>query len=381
MKYYVGLDVSMKETFVCIENELGKVVHQGHVSTEPKLIAEYIKKFQISVEKVGIESGSISHWLVDELRKMEIPAICIDARKMATILSVQVNKTDKNDARGISQAMRCGLYKEVSQKSHSSIEIATLMGCRRLLVEQRVQTSNAIRGFLKTYGIRLGAVGEASFVQKVNEKISDKHSFARQGLEALLKSYASLVSGIKDLTRRVEELVEDNEDAKRLTSIPGVGTITAMSFLVEIDDPKRFKNSRAVGAYLGMTPIQYSSGETTRQGRVSKCGSTETRSLLTEAAAVLLTRSKKWSKLKAWGLKIQRKHGFKKATVAVGRKLAVIMHKMLIDKTDFIHGEPKEQQKTPKAVTESVGSCEKKLFTAFINSQEVNSAQSVLKNL
>jgi transposase len=166
MKHYVGLDVSMKDTFVCIEDELGKIVYQGHVKTDPDLIAAKLNKFQVPIEKMGIESGSISHWLVDSLKQLSIPAICIDARKMATVLSVQVNKTDKNDAIGIAQAMRCGFYKEVPQKSQRAIEIGTLLGCRKLLVEQKVQTSNAIRGLLKTYGIRLGPTTGSNFVEK-----------------------------------------------------------------------------------------------------------------------------------------------------------------------------------------------------------------------
>lgn len=169
MKYYVGLDISMKETFICIEDELGKILYRGHVKTDPDLIAEKLNKFQVSIEKVGVESGSISHWLVDKLRELGIPAICIDARKMAAVLSVQINKTDKNDARGIAQAMRCGLYKEVHQKSQHAIEVGTLMGCRKLLVEQKVQTSNAIRGFLKTYGIRLGSTTDANFVKTTKD--------------------------------------------------------------------------------------------------------------------------------------------------------------------------------------------------------------------
>ena len=347
MRHYVGLDVSMKETFICIEDELGKVIHQSHVKTDPGLIADRLKKFQLPLERVGIESGSISHWLVDNLKQLGIPAICIDARKMATVLSVQVNKTDKNDAKGIAQAMRCGLYKEVTQKSQHSIEVSTLMGCRKLLVEQKVQTTNAIRGFLKTYGIRLGATSDANFVKKVKEKLSTEYAMASKGIETLLNCLEAIYDELKELTKQVEELANNNEDANHLMSVPGVGAITAMSYMAEIDDPIRFRNARAVGAYLGMTPTQYSSGETKRQGRISKCGSSEVRTLLTEAAAVLLTRSKAWSKLKAWGLKMQRKHGFKKACVAVGRKLAVIMYRMWVDKTDFIYGEPKaEKQKT-----------------------------------
>ena len=350
VKHYVGLDVSMKETFVCIEDEVGKIIHQGKVHTDPELIAIYIKKFQISIEKVGIESGSISHWLVDELKKKNIPAICIDSRKMAAVLSVQINKTDKNDARGIAQAMRCGLYREVTQKSQYAIEVGTLIGCRKLLVAQKVQTTNAIRGFLKTFGIRLEATSDGNFIKKVRDKLSKNlaatHIMATKSIETLLCSLETIYEKLKNLTKQVEELAQSNDAAQRLMGIPGIGAITVMNYMAEIDDPKRFKKSRAVGAYLGMTPRQYSSGESVYQGRVSKCGSSEMRCLLVEAATVLLTRSKKWSKLKAWGLKIQRKHGFKKASMAVGRKLAVIMHKMWIDEASFIYGEDGKKEET-----------------------------------
>lgn len=355
MKHYVGLDVSMKETFICIEDELGKIIYEGHSKTDPECIAERLRKFQLTIDRVGIESGSISHWLIDNLKKLGIPAICIDARKMAAVLSVQINKTDKNDARGIAQAMRCGLYKEVDQKSQRAIEINTLLGCRKLLVEQKIQTTNAIRGFLKTYGIRLGATTDVNFVQKVKECLSEEYLTVKVGIDALLDSLTMIYRKLKQLTEQVEELAESNDDAKRLMGIPGIGAITAMSYMAEIDNPKRFTNARAVGAYLGMTPIQYSSGETKRQGRVSKCGSSEVRSLLTEAGIVILTRTKRWSKLKAWGLKIQRKKGFKKAAMAVGRKLAIIMYRMWVDGTAFTFGDSKiEKQKVQDEKIETV---------------------------
>jgi len=356
MRHYVGLDVSMKETFVCIEDENGKIVNQGRCKTDPLCISQYLNKFQLSFHKVGIESGSLSHWLVEELRKLNIPAICIDARKMAAVLSVQINKTDKNDAKGIAEAMRCGLYREVSQKSQAALEIGTLMGSRRLLIQQKTQLSNAIRGFLKTYGIRLNLCGERLFAERVREKLSDRYHIAKEAIEALLRNFENICCEINKLSKRVEELAHEDEDVKRLMTVPGIGSITAMTYKMEIDDPKRFKNSRSVGAYLGMTPRQYSSGESQRQGRVSKCGSTEARALLNEAALVMLTRSKKWSKLKAWGLKIQKKHGFKKAMMAVGRKLAVTMHRMMMDKTDFNYGKPREE-KAAKVTEMSLQAC------------------------
>jgi transposase len=155
-----------------------------------------------------------------------------------------------------------------------------LMGCRRLIVNHKVQITNAIRGFLKTYGIRLKSTGDMNFTQKVREKLLDQFALAAESIESLLRCYENLIIEIKQLTNKVEELANSDEDVKRLMTIPGVGPIVALTYKMEIDDPSKFKNSRSVGAYLGMTPKQYSSGETQRQGRISKCGSTEMRTLL-----------------------------------------------------------------------------------------------------
>lgn len=343
MRHYVGLDVSMKETFICVVDEEKTIVYQGKTETEPQAIAECLKKIQVPIEKVGIESGCLTFWLTKELKNLSVPAICVDARKMSIFLSGVVNKTDKNDARGIAEAMRCDAYHEIVPKSERAIEIQAFMNCRRLLVDQKTQTANVIRGTLKAYGIRLGSASEGTFIQKVQEKIVSLPFHAKQGLEALLRVFLKLCEEIDELTKRVEKLARENKVTKRLMTIPGIGPITALQYVVEIDDPTRFRNSRAVGAYLGMTPRQYSSGETKRQGPISKCGSSEMRTLLVEGAMVLLTRSKAWSKLKAWGMKIQRKHGLRKASMAVGRKLAIIMHKMWLQETVFIYGEDKQK--------------------------------------
>jgi len=344
MNYYAGLDVSMKETVIWIVNERGESVYKGRAKTDPDAIVLHLQKSKFKIETVGIESGSLSHWLVNQLREKGVPAICIDARKMAAILSIRVNKTDNNDAQGIAEAMRCKMYKEVTQKSQVAIEIATLMQCRKTLVHQRVQLINSIRGFLKTYGIRLGPCGGKEFPGKVRKVLQEISMIPRTGIESLVNCYEKLCEEIKKIEQKIEELARCDEDIRRLMTIPGVGLITAMTFKTEVDDPSRFKKSRDVGAYFGMTPRQYSSGEINKQGHISKCGSAEMRTLLTEAGLVCLTRGKKWSKLKAWGLKIMKRHGAKKAAVAVGRKLAVIMHRMLIDQKDFAYGEEKKKE-------------------------------------
>lgn len=239
MNYYAGLDVSIKETFICIQDETGQIVHQGKVKTDPELIAKDLAK--VPLTKAALESGSLSYWLVEELRRLHILVICIDARRMAAVLSLQINKTDQNDAKCIADAVRCNLYREVVQKSEVSIEIGILMGCRRVLVSQKIQQSNAIRGFLKSYGIRLSSMEGASFIEAVRKQLLDKKALAKEGITSLIECYEKTCLEIKKLTKRIEELARNDKDVKRLMTIPGIGAITAIAFKPEIDDPRRFK--------------------------------------------------------------------------------------------------------------------------------------------
>jgi transposase len=170
MKHYIGLDVSMKETFICIVNEKGKVVYEGKEKTDPSLLTYHLKNKNLEIEKLAMESGSLSHYLISEMHKLQMPVICVDARQMSKVLSVKVNKTDRNDARGIAEALRCGYYREVALKSQKNVEINTVLGCRRMLVQQKVSLKNSIRGFLKTYGICVPVKGKRCFLQKVKER-------------------------------------------------------------------------------------------------------------------------------------------------------------------------------------------------------------------
>lgn len=278
----------------------------------------------------------MSHWLTEELQRLDVPAKCIDARHIAAILSVNINKTDKNDARGIADAMRCGLYKEVGVKSKDHISMCTLLNSRRQLVDQRVQLSGCIRGLLKPYGIRLGAISKGvAAIDIIREKLSEIPIIAAKSIEQLLCVLKDLLEAIKNFDRQILKQTQKCSQAQLLMTIPGVGPITSLRYLAEIGDVVRFSRSKSVGAYVGMTPRQYSSGETQKQGRISKCGPKELRSLLMEVGIIILTRTKSWSKLKAWGLKLMKKHGIKKAATAVGRKLAVIMHRMLVTGETF----------------------------------------------
>ena len=340
MRHYIGLDISMKKTFICVINEQGKIIHQGSENTDPHLIADYLSKLGLEEMIVGFESGSLTPYLLTGFKERAIDAICMDARSLP-ILALKINKTDKNDARKIAEALRAGMFTQVHCKPEESINRAILLTSRRALVEQQTHLKNTVRGLLKGFGIRLGAISAKKFTTAVMNQIQSCQEIVILSIKCLLDTFDKLVEETGKIDKKMLEIVYQDKEVRRFMTVPGVGPVTALTYKTEIFDAARFKESRSVWAYLGMTPTQYASGETQRQGKTSKRGSKELRFLLVEAGIVILTRSKKWSKLKAWGLKIMKKKGLKKAAVAVGRKLAVIMHRMMLEEKEFIYGEPK----------------------------------------
>lgn len=333
MYYYAGCDVSLKETFVSIIDENGTIIHEQSVPSDVDALSTYLKNTHLSFERIGIEAGQLSIPLCKGLRQEGLPVICVDARHMATALSARINKNDKNDARGIAQMLRVCLYKEVLIKSDEACEVKFLLGSRRHLVNTKYELMGTIRGLLKIYGIKLGA--QSQFFEQVRAAIQQLSRFIQRSVESILLNIAEIERSLEELTHALIEIGKEDEACKRLMTVPGVGVIIAMTYKAAVDCPERFYNSYTVGAYFGLTPKQYASGEVDRYGSISKMGSKECRTLLYEAAQSLLTRVGAHSKLKAWGLKLMQKKGRKKAIVAVARKLAVIMHRMLMDKTEF----------------------------------------------
>jgi transposase len=344
MTYYAGLDISMKTTSIAIMNQEGKVVFESVCETDAESIAKTLINSNYKLEKIGLEAGCLSFWLMDELKNLNFHAICIETKEMATLIALKVNKTDRNDARLIANAMRCNLYKEVYHKTRDAIDISIQMGIRRTLVNVRTTLKNSIRGHLKVYGVRLGTVSHDRFSEKVKESIMGCEEGVYTVIEALLKTYEEACKNVKNVDIAIEKLCKDPL-ITLFKSIPGVGPITALTFKAVIGDPYRFQNPRNIGAYLGLTPNQYSSGDITKQGRISKCGCSELRMLLVECATSILTHTKGWTKLKAWGLKIERRNGHKKAAAAVARKLAIIMLRMWQEGKPFVHGEKKIKTK------------------------------------
>ncbi len=329
-QYYAGLDVGLRSTFICVVDSLGQRLLECEVASDAEVIAEALGKRKVDYALVGLETGQLSIHLTKALKQRGLPAICMDARQVAAALSTKINKTDRNDAVGIAHLLRCGLYREVHVKSDDACDKRILLASRRQLMNQAGALEASIRGLMKIHGVVLGPARRLAFIPRVREEMSKLGSHAQLGMEALVSSLEQLRHAIRSLDAAVKQQAKEDARSRLLMSMPGVGPLTSSHFVAVMDDAQRFTTSRSVGAYLGLTPRQYSSGETMRQGRISRAGPAECRAMLYEAAHCLLHFYKKPSHLKAWGMKLAKKKGMQRAIVAVARRMAVIMHRMLV---------------------------------------------------
>jgi transposase len=334
MAYFAGLDVSVKETSVCIVDDAGKIVREARVASEPEALLQVLTNTIYRFKRVGLEAGPLSQWLFSALAEVGLPVICVETRHMRAMLKAQINKTDRNDARGLAQMMRVGLYRPVHVKTLRSQKLRVLLTHRKLLQSKAIAIENDLRASLRNFGLKVGMVGTVKFEARIRELVANLPDVAVL-VEPLLVVRRVLREQVGILHRRLLTIVRDDDVCRRLMTIPGVGPVVALTYCVTVDVPARFRNSKAVGAVFGLTPSKYQSGENDRTGAISRCGDEMMRMMLYEAAQSMLVRSTKWSWLKAWAMKIARHRGMKKAIVALARRLAVIMHRMWVDGTDF----------------------------------------------
>ncbi|MES4992780.1 IS110 family transposase [Agrobacterium radiobacter] len=327
MEEYIGLDVSMKETAVAIRRD-GVRVWRGKCISDRHIIADLIRKRAPMVNRVVFETGPLSVWFYHALRAEGLPVICIDARHAKAALDMATNKTDANDADGLAHLAEVGFFREVRVKGFDSMLARTLVAARTRLVHMTTELSNQIRGIMKTFGLVVPA-GKGSVFEKNVRNLLSSHDDLAHIVLPLLDAWKSLRARATDLGRQLVADARQSQACRILISIPGVGAITATSFATAIEEPENFRKSRSVGAWIGLTTRRYQSGEVDYDGHISRRGDHHLRGLLYEAASVILTRSSKQSSLRTWGLQLRERIGFKRAAVAVARKLAVIMHTML----------------------------------------------------
>ena len=334
MDHFAGLDVSVKETSVCVVDDTGRIVREVKVASEPEALLEVLTNPAYHFKRIGLEAGPLSQWLFSALAEAGLPVICVETRHMRAVLKAQINKSDRNDARGMAQMMRVGLFRLVHVKTLRSQKLRMLLTHRKLLQSKAIAIENDLRATLRNFGLKVGMVGTVKFETRIKELVEKVTDLAML-VEPLLMVRRVLREQVNILHRRLLAVVRDDDVCRRLMTVPGVGPVVALTYRATIDVPVRFRNSKAVGAVLGLTPSKYQSGEIDRTGAISRCGDEMMRAVLYEAAQSMLVVSTKWSWLKAWAMKIAKNRGMKKAIVALARRLAVIMHRIWVDGTEF----------------------------------------------
>jgi transposase len=334
MDHFAGLDVSVKETSVCIVDDTGRIVREVKAASEPDALLAVLKNPAYCFKRIGLEAGPLSQWLFSALAEAELPVLCVETRHMRAVLKAQINKTDRNDARGIAQMIRVGLYRPVHVKTLRSQKLRMLLTHRKLLQSKAIAVDNDLRGTLRNFGLKVGMVGAARFEARIKELVENLPDLAAM-VEPLLVVRRVLREQMGVLHRRVLTVVRDDEVCRRLMTVPGVGPVVALTYRATVDVPARFRKSKSVGAVFGLTCSRDQSGERDRPGAISRCGDEMMRAMLYEAAQSMLVRSTRWSWLKAWAMQIAKRRGKKKAIVALARRLAVIMHRIWVDGTEF----------------------------------------------
>jgi transposase len=348
MENYAGLDVSLKETSLCIVDGAGKIICETKVASELEALVGYFSSLTIKIVRIGLEAGPVSQWLHAALTQAGFEVVLLETRHVKAALSAMTIKTDRRDARGIAQLLRMGWYRPVHCKTLLSQEVRAIITARKTLLGKLIDIELSMRGILRGFGLKIGAVTRKSFEIRVRELMADQSTLTAI-MEGLLNARAMLVAEVAKLHRKLLKIARADGVCVRLMTVPGVGALTALTFKTAIDDPTRIAKSRDVGPLFGLTPGRYQSGETDIIGKITKVGDAVVRTALFEAAAVMLTRSTKKSRLKAWALNLVKRRGAKRAIVALARKLGVILHRMWVDGSEFRFA--KEDAVVPALIT------------------------------
>ncbi len=337
MEHYAGIDVSLEQSSICVVDATGQIVHEAKVPSEPEALIAFFRQLGLPLTRIGLEAGPLSQWLCAGLTKAGFEVVLLETRQVKAALSAMVVKTDRKDARGIAQLLRMGWFRPVHCKSPPAQEIRALLVGRKLLQSKLRDVELSIRGILRGFGLKVGEVSKGRFAARIRELIAGQAMLERV-IEPMLRAREALQTEFHVLHRAMLAIVRADGTCRRLMTVPGVGALVAITFTTAVDDPARFRRSRAVGAHFGLTPKKYQSGETDVTGGISKVGDAMVRTALYEAANVMLTRTSRFSALKRWGLEVARRRGVKRAKVALARKLATILHRMWVDGSSFRFG-------------------------------------------
>ena len=334
MARYVGLDVSVKTTAICVMDGHGEIILEATAESDPKAINEVLRQRRIRATMIGLESGPLSQWLYKGLRRLRSSVVCIEARRMKTFAAASRAKTDRIDARMIAEALRVGAYQPVHIKSLESQEQRMLLVHRSTLLRQARRMEQVIRGTLRPFGLKVGNVGSVKFEDRVLDLVA-KHENLMEAVEPLLATRSVSLAEYEKMDNLVIKKAKADPVVQLLMTMPAIGPIVGLAFKVTVDDPARYAKSAMVAAHLGLTPRIHESGETARAGGITRAGDRMLRALLFLAAENHLLTYKGPSYIQDWGRKVAERRGTKRAIIAVARRMVVVLHRMWVDGSGF----------------------------------------------
>jgi len=334
MTYYAGIDVSLECSSVCIVDASGKIVREAKVASEPEALIGWFGSLGFEVRRIGLEAGPLSQWLFAGLKEAGLAVELLETRHVRAAFKTMPVKTDRKDAHGIADLMRLGWFRPVHCKSMGAQEVRAVLTARTLVQAKLHDIEMSLRGILRGFGLKVGRTTSNRFAGRIKELVGG-HASLQVIAEALLGVHAVLLREFKGFEKRVRMMAREDGNTRLLMTTTGVGSVVSLTYASAIDDPGRFKRSKMVGAHFGLAQKKYQSGETDITGGISRCGDESVRTALFQAAHIILTRPVKSSLLKSWGHRLARRIGMKRAKVAVARKLAVIMHRMLVEQKPF----------------------------------------------
>lgn len=333
MKAFIGIDVSLASSAFCVLDEHGSILKRAQVASEPEAFVAFLRELPWPIEAIGLEAGPLSQWLHRELAEAGFELVLMETRQVKAVLKAMPVKTDRRDAEGIAQLLRMGWFRPVHCKSVSAQELRALLSARGAVQKAALDIEQSLRGVLRNFGLKLGRISPSRYEARVRELLAD-NAMLEAAATAILKARAALRAELSVLEGRLRDLARRDEVCRRMMTMPGVGAVVALTVRAAIDDPARFRSSRDVGPWVGLTPRRDQSGERDLVGHITKAGDATLRTVLFNAATVMMHRARPcW--LKAWGSRVAGRRGQKRATVAVARRIGVVLHRMWMDGTDF----------------------------------------------
>ena len=333
MDIFIGLDVSLASTSICVLDEKGKIVTEARVASAPEALVAFLRKLPHRIATVGLEAGPLSHWLYKGMTDAGFEVVLMETRQVKGALKAMPIKTDRRDAEGIARLLQMGWFRPVHCKTVSSQEMRALLTSRKSVLDAIIRMEISLRGVLRNFGLKLGPISKGRYEARVRELVAG-NAMLEAAAEPILGARAALRRELAELEKLVRNLARQDRACRLLMTMPGVGHVIALTYTSAIDDPERFHRSKDVGPWVGLTPGREQSGERDIVGRITKAGDAGLRAALYQAATVMLNRAgPNW--LKAWALRLAKHRGKKRATVALARRIGVVLHRMWRDGTEF----------------------------------------------